>query len=80
MDKLFAVAFTPEELGVVMSALSMSLSMMPEDPQIPWIIDSMKSAFAKCDAIRPEAIKHALPESVKSVDGFIEKLRRRKDS
>lgn len=58
MDKLFAVAFTPEELAIVMASIIATKSMCTEGTMKPWIYASYDTALAKCEAIRPEAMKH----------------------
>lgn len=70
MEKLFAVAFTPEELGAVMVSLGMIRSNMPNDTEMQWVLRAMETALEKCEAIRPEAIKYVSSEAAESMNAF----------
>ncbi len=74
MDKLFAVTFTPEELACVMSAIVATRALIPKHAQVPWIYEAYDSAIMKCEAIRPEAMKHASYDKAELLRIFISNI------
>jgi len=73
MDKLFAIALTPEEMLAVMVALVVIRLQLPAATQVKWIGEAFDSAITKCEPLRIEAVKQIPDGKQKELNDFFER-------